>query len=53
MAFYGTIKSRAWEGSKKASSQGQGGRGRRIKISTSSMNKNRRKSHKPYRGQGR
>jgi len=37
----------------KCTSQGQGGRGRRIKISTSTMNKRKKQSHKPYRGQGR
>ena len=38
---------------KKCTSQGQGGRGRRIKIGMSTMNKNKRRSHKKYRGQGR
>jgi len=38
---------------KKATSQGVGGRGRRIKLSTKHMNKHRRRSYKPYRGQGR
>ena len=38
---------------KKSSSIGQGGRGRRTKISMSTMNKNRKSSHKKYRGQGR
>jgi len=38
---------------KKSSSIGQGGRGRKVKIATSSMNKNKKRSHKPYRGQGR
>ena len=38
---------------KKCSSQGTGGRGRRIKISMSTMNKNKKSSHKKYRGQGR
>ena len=37
----------------KCTSQGQGGRGRSTKISTSSMNKNKRRSYKSYRGQGR
>lgn len=38
---------------KKSSSIGQGGRGRRVKISTSCMNKNKKRSYKAYRGQGR
>ena len=38
---------------KKCTSQGQGGRGRRIKIGMSTMNKNKRRSHKKYRGQGK
>ncbi len=38
---------------KKSTSQGQGGRSRGVKISTSTMNKNKRRSHKSYRGQGR
>ena len=38
---------------KKCSSQGIGGRGRRIKISTSTMNKDKKRSYKKYRGQGR
>jgi|TARA_R100001460_G_scaffold52489_4_gene91317 NADH:ubiquinone oxidoreductase subunit F (NADH-binding) len=38
---------------KKSTSQGRGGRGRRVKISTKHMNKNKRKSYKEYRGQGR
>ena len=37
----------------KSSSIGQGGRGRKTKISMSTMNKHKKKSHKPYRGQGR
>jgi hypothetical protein len=53
MAFYSSIASRSWEGSKKCSSQGQGGRGRRIKISLSTMNKHRKRSYKKYRGQGK
>jgi hypothetical protein len=53
MAFYRSLSSRTWEGSKKCSSQGQGGRGRRIKISLSTMNKQKKRSHKKYRGQGR
>ena len=38
---------------KKSTSQGTGGRGRRVKISTKHMNKNKKKSYKAYRGQGR
>ena len=38
---------------KKCTSQGTGGRGRRIKISMSTMNKNKKRSYKKYRGQGR
>ena len=38
---------------KKCTSQGTGGRSRRIKISMSHMNKNKKKSYKAYRGQGR
>ncbi len=53
MAFYRSISARAWQGTKKCTSQGQGGRGRKIKISTSSMNKSKKRSHKKYRGQGR
>ena len=45
--------SRKWDGSKKSTSQGSGGRGRRIKISTSTMNKDKKRSYKKYRGQGR
>jgi len=41
------------ETARKSSSIGQGGRGRRVKISMSTMNKNKKKSHKAYRGQGR
>ena len=41
------------DSTKKSSSIGQGGRGRRTKISMSTMNKNKKKSHKAYRGQGR
>ena len=40
-------------GTRKCSSIGQGGRGRRTKISMSTMNKNKKRSHKRYRGQGR
>ena len=53
MAFYRSILSRKWDGTKKATSQGAGGRGRSIKISTSTMNKHKRRSHKKYRGQGK
>ena len=42
-----------WESPKKCTSQGTGGRGRRTKISTSTMNKNKRRQFKKYRGQGR
>ena len=38
---------------KKVTSQGTGGRNRKIKISTAHMNKNKRRSYKAYRGQGR
>ena len=38
---------------KKVTSQGTGGRSRRIKISTKHMNKNKKRSYKKYRGQGR
>ncbi len=38
---------------KKSTSQGTGGRGRRVKVSTSAMNKNKKRSYKKYRGQGR
>jgi hypothetical protein len=37
----------------KCTSQGVGGRGRRIKISMSTMNKDKKRSYKKYRGQGR
>ena len=37
----------------KSSSTGTGGLGRRVKISMSTMNKQKKSSHKPYRGQGR
>ena len=40
-------------GSRKTSSQGQGGRGRRVKIGMATMNKHRKRSYKKYRGQGR
>ncbi len=48
-----TNRSSALLGVRKASSQGVGGRGRRIKCATSTMNKNKRRSYKKYRGQGR
>ena len=38
---------------KKVTSQGSGGSGRKSKISTAHMNKNKRRSYKAYRGQGR
>jgi len=38
---------------KKSTSQGTGGRSRTIKISTKHMNKNKKRSYKAYRGQGR
>ena len=38
---------------KKRSSQVIGGRGRRIKIAMSTMNKNKKRTYKKYRGQGR
>tara|TARA_R100001594_G_scaffold84392_2_gene118917 strand:- start:659 stop:817 length:159 start_codon:yes stop_codon:yes gene_type:complete len=38
---------------KKSTSQGTGGRSRGIKISTKHMNKNKKRSYKLYRGQGR
>ena len=38
---------------KKCTSQGTGGRSRTIKISTKHMNKNKKRSYKAYRGQGR
>jgi len=38
---------------RKGTSQGQGGRGRTIKINMSTMNKNKKRSYKKYRGQGR
>ena len=38
---------------KKVTSQGTGVRSRRIKISTKHMNKNKKRSYKKYRGQGR
>ena len=44
---------KAIEHVKKVTSQGTGGRGRNIKISTKHMNKNKKRSYKAYRGQGR
>ena len=38
---------------KKSTSQGTGGRSSRIKVSTKHMNKNKKRSYKKYRGQGR
>ena len=38
---------------KKCTSQGTGGRGRGTKISMAHMNKNKKRSYKAYRGQGR
>lgn len=38
---------------RKGTSQGQGGRGRKIRIITSTMNKNKKRSLKRYRGQGK
>ena len=38
---------------KKVTSQGTGGRSRTIKISTKHMNKNKKRSYKAYRGQGK
>ena len=38
---------------KKVTSQGTGGRSRGVKISTKHMNKNKKRSYKKYRGQGR
>ena len=40
-------------GTKKCTSQGVGGRSRKIKISMSTMNKQKKRSYKRYRGQGR
>jgi len=40
-------------GTRKSTSQGNGGRGRRCKVSMSTMNKSKKRSHKKYRGQGR
>ena len=40
-------------GTKKSTSQGSGGRGRKVKIGMSTMNKNKRRSFKKYRGQGK
>ncbi len=44
---------KAIEHVKKVTSQGTGGRGRNIKISTKHMNKNKKRSYKAYRGQGK
>ncbi len=41
------------EPTKKSTSQGKGGRGRSTKIGMSTMNKNKRRSYKKYRGQGK
>jgi len=38
---------------RKCTSQGTGGRGRRVKVGMSTMNKNKKRSHKRYRGQGK
>lgn len=38
---------------RKCTSQGVGGRGRGTKVAMSTMNKNKKRSHKKYRGQGR
>ena len=38
---------------RKGTSQGQGGRSRKVKIAMSTMNKNKKRSYKKYRGQGR
>ena len=45
-------KNRESKGSK-SSSIGSGGRGRRVKISMSTLNKQKKRSLKKYRGQGR
>jgi len=42
-----------WPTKKKSSSIGRGGRGRKTKIATSTMNKHKKRSYKPYRGQGK
>ncbi len=52
MPIWGASRKKEWA-SKKCTSQGAGGRGRRVKISTSTMNKDKKRSHKAYRGQGR
>lgn len=49
----GAFANKAINHVKKSSSQGQGGRGRRTKIAMSTMNKNKKRSYKKYRGQGR
>jgi len=51
MAKQTTIQQR--EPTKKSTSMGTGGRSRRVKISMSAMNKNKKRSYKAYRGQGR
>jgi hypothetical protein len=51
--LFRSVWNREWKGHKKLTSQGTGGRGRRTRIAMSTMNKNKRKSHKKYRGQGR
>lgn len=38
---------------KKGTSQGIGGRGRKVQPSLSTMNKNKKRSYKKYRGQGK
>ena len=38
---------------RKCTSQGTGGRGRGVKISMSHMNKDKKRSYKKYRGQGK
>ena len=53
MAVRGKAFATTHVGSRKTSSQGQGGRGRRVKIGMATMNKHRKRSHKKYRGQGR
>ena len=44
---------KAIDSTKKSTSQGAGGHSRKIKISMSTMNKNKKRSYKKYRGQGR
>jgi len=38
---------------KKCTSTGVGGRGRKTKVAMSTMNKSKKRSIKPYRGQGK